>query len=132
MILLQNHTKALRAVSDMTGEQLRKQFGNKEKVTGYIIGAVYNSDLYRKKEDLLRIDPAGIAAGLAAWTKMTGAKGAGIITLADEKIREPLLDYAREAGLSLNFEEESMFLRTKHRDDLFVSFDELQKTALML
>ena len=76
MSLLNNNKKALELVSALSREELAEKLGAREHVNGFVTAAIRNSDTERRKEALLKKNPAGIIAGLKALAVLTGAKGA--------------------------------------------------------
>lgn len=128
MSLLSNNTKALEAVSARSAEQLQEALGAREPVRGYVTAAVWNSDTERRKEALLKKNPAGLVAGLKALVTLTGAKGAKIVTPMDG-VEDALLRAAAQAKLSLTVEKKADLVKFDHRGDLLIALDEAAALA---
>ncbi len=131
MSLLHNNTKALELVCSLSVEELAARFGPREPVAGRVAAAIRNSDTERRKECLLRLNPAGIVAGLKVLTLLTGAEGAVIVTPA-EGVETALLAAADQAGLPLTFERRADLVTFDHRDDLLVSLEDAASMAAAL
>lgn len=128
MSLLSNNMKALEAVSAIGAEKLAEALGAREQVKGFVTAAIRNSDTERRKEALLKRNPAGIVAGLKALVTLTGAKGAKLVTPM-EGVDADLLNAANEADLTLCIEKKADLVKFDHRDDLLVALDEAAAIA---
>ena len=128
MSLLNNNLKALQAVSGLSGEKLAETLGAREPVRGFVTASVWNSDTERRKEALLKLNPAGVIAGLKALVTLTGAQGAVIVTPV-EGVEDALLNAANEAELTLCIEKKAELVKFDHRDDLLVALDEAAALA---
>lgn len=128
MSLLNNNLKALQAVSGLSGEKLAETLGAREPVRGFVTASVWNSDTERRKEALLKLNPAGVIAGLKALVTLTGAQGAVIVTPV-EGVEDALLNAASEAELTLCIEKKAELVKFDHRDDLLVALDEAAALA---
>ena len=131
MSLLTNNTKALEAVSALSPDQLREKLGAREQVTGFVAAAVRNTDTERRREELLKKNPAGVVAGLKALAVLSGAKGAVIVTPMEDA-QDALLAAAEQAGLNLCLEIKADLVKFDHRDDLLVALDEAAAIAARL
>ncbi len=131
MSLLNNNTKALALVSDMSAEELAEKLGARETVHGFVAAAIRNTDTERRKEELLVKNPAGVVAGLKALTVLTGAQGAVIVTPM-EGVENMLLDAAEQADLTLCIEKKADLVKFDHRNDLLIAIDEAAALAAML
>lgn len=131
MSLLTNNTKALEAVSALSPDQLREKLGPREQVTGFVAAAVRNTDTERRREELLKKNPAGVVAGLKALAVLSGAKGAVIVTPMEDA-EDALLAAAEQAGLNLRLEKKADLVKFDHRDDLLVALDEAAAIAARL
>lgn len=131
MSLLNNNTNALALVSGLSREELRGKLGAHEAVSGFVTGAIWNTDTERRKEELLVKNPAGVIAGLKALVLLTGAKGAIVVTPM-ENVEEALLAAAEEAELTLCIEKKADLVKFDHRDDLLVALDEAAAIAARL
>jgi len=128
MSLLNNNLKALQAVSGLSAEKLAETLGAREPVRGFVTASVWNSDTERRKEALLKLNPAGVIAGLKALVTLTGAQGAVIVTPV-EGVEDALLNAANEAELTLCIEKKAELVKFDHRDDLLVALDEAAALA---
>ena len=131
MSMLKNNEAALAQLSGLTKEALEGTFGAKAAARS-VTGALYNSDMERRKDVLLTDNPAGIIAGLAVMLKLTGAKKAELISpvlTEDSEAAKILAKLAGEAGIALTLTTDDFVTKTEHRDDLLVSFDELAAMA---
>lgn len=128
MSLLSNNMKALEAVSAIGAEKLAEALGAREQVKGFVTAAIRNSDTERRKEALLKRNPAGIVAGLKVLVTLTGAKGAKLVTPM-EGVDADLLNAANEADLTLCIEKKADLVKFDHRDDLLVALDEAAAIA---
>ena len=128
MSLLNNNLKALQAVSGLSAEKLAETLGAREPVCGFVTASVWNSDTERRKEALLKLNPAGVIAGLKALVTLTGAQGAVIVTPM-EGVEDALLNAANEAELTLCIEKKAELVKFDHRDDLLVALDEAAAIA---
>ena len=122
MSLLNNNLKALQAVSGLSAEKLAETLGAREPVRGFVTASVWTCDTERRKEALLKLNPAGIIAGLKALVTLTGAQGAVIVT-PGEGVEDALLNAANEAELTLCIEKKAELVKFDHRDDLLVALD---------
>ena len=128
MSLLNNNLKALQAVSGLSAEKLAETLGAREPVRGFVTASVWNSDTERRKEALLKLNPAGVIAGLKALVTLTGAQGAVIVTPM-EGVEDALLNAANEAELTLCIEKKAELVKFDHRNDLPVALDEAAAIA---
>ena len=128
MSLLSNNLKALEAVSGLSAEKLAETLGAREAVRGCVTAAIWNSDTERRKEALLKSNPAGVVAGLKALLTLTGAQAAVIVTPA-EGVEDDLLNAAAKAKLRLTIEKSADLVKFDHREDLLVALDEAAAIA---
>ena len=131
MSLLNNNLKALEAVSGLSAEKLAETLGARERVRGCVTAAVWNSDTERRKEALLKCNPAGVVAGLKALSTLTGAKAAVIVTPM-EGVEDDLRNAAAKAKLALTIEKKADLVKFDHREDLLVALDEAAAIADVL
>ena len=128
MSLLNNNVKALERVSKLGRDVLGAALGSREAVSGFVTASIWNTDTERRKEQLLKANPAGIVAGLKALVVLTGAQGAVIVSPM-EGIEDALLQCAEEADLTLCIEKKDDLVKFDHRDDLLVALDEAAALA---
>ena len=128
MSLLNNNKKALELVSALSREELAEKLGAREHVNGFVTAAIRNSDTERRKEALLKKNPAGIIAGLKALAVLTGAKGAIIVTPA-EGVEDGLFKAASKVLQSVVIEKKADLVKFDHRSDLLVTLDEAAAIA---
>lgn len=121
MSLLKDNTEALNIVAALSGDDLRSLIGDFPKVNGKVVCVLYNEDIEGSLNILLKSNPAGIVTGLAAIVKITGAKGALIITNSHVNEQEIMAD-ANIAGVELEISYQSIVNKAKHEDDYLINY----------
>ena len=128
MSLLSNNTEALALAGRLGRDELAAKPGTLPETEGKVLGALYNADTEGKMNMLLHSNPAGIVAGLAAAVKLSGAKGAILVTDCEINEQE-YMAAAAAAGVALEIEKAEMVNKTAHRQDLLMTFEELAALA---
>lgn len=128
MSLLSNNSEALAMAGRLSQAELETKLGRLPETEGRVLAALYNADTEGKMNMLLHTNPAGIVAGLAAAVKLSGAKGAVLITDCDINEQE-YTAAAATAGVELEIERAEMVNKTAHKQDLMMTFEELAALA---
>lgn len=128
MSLLSNNSEALAMAGRLSQAELETKLGRLPETEGRVLAALYNADTEGKMNMLLHTNPAGIVAGLAAAVKLSGAKGAVLVTDCDINEQE-YTAAAATAGVELEIEHAEMVNKTAHKQDLMMTFEELAALA---
>lgn len=128
MSLLQNHTEALNRLCNITPEELERQLGGMDPVSGRVVGALYNADTEGMKNVLLQSNPAGVIAGLKIAALLTGAKGAELVVNCQINQQELEAD-AGIVDLPLTVTQAALVNKALHKNDRLFSLEELAALA---
>ena len=120
MSLLSNNSEALAMAGRLSQAELETKLGRLPETEGRVLAALYNADTEGKMNMLLHTNPAGIVAGLAAAVKLSGAKGAVLVTDCDINEQE-YTAAAATAGVELEIERAEMVNKTAHKQDLMMN-----------